>query len=302
MGLFRNYLPLLAFAALFRDRPELAGTPYETVRGDVRRLLAEAETASADAPVAARNEALFAVCAFVDEALLTTSWQGRAAWARETLQRTLCGTVNAGTEFYEHCRALLARHDGAPLRMAASVGRPESPGGGTPETRRYESFSAYLRRRATRDRRNAGEDTPPASAPSNPKDAAFRAASTADAAAPLLRDGGTDEELLRLYGACLSMGFTGQYYDQAERDKLYVVAARSLERAAGGRVAPDERLITPEAYYMPASSRPRQTAFWRRALLFGALPGTLTLLLYMAYAHMLSAFVAQWLTALGGQP
>lgn len=300
MGLFRNYLPLLAFAALFRDRPELAGTPYELVRGDVERLLAEAEAATADETDEARNEALFAVCAFVDEALLTTPWQGRASWARETLQRTRCGTVNAGTEFYEHCRALLARHDGAPLRMSESAARTEAQPDGKAGAKQPESFSAYLRRRSAQGSRKAREKTPQGATRSGLEEA-FPHAGTADAAA-LTRDGGTAEDLLRLYGACLCMGFTGQYYDRGERDKLYAVAVQSLERAVGGRVTLKERLITPEAYYMPEASRPRKMDFWRRALLFGVFPAALTLLVYLLYAHMLSAFVVHWLSALGGQP
>ncbi|WP_165176440.1 DotU family type IV/VI secretion system protein [Desulfovibrio sp. ZJ369] len=300
MGLFRNYLPLLAFAALFRDRPDLAETPYEIVRGDVQRLLAEAEAASAGESEEARNEALFAACAFVDEALLTTSWQGRAAWARQTLQRLYCGTVNAGTEFYEHCRALLTRHEGAPLRMPESAPRAQPPQNGEAQATQHESFSAYLRRQSAQGRRKAREKTPPGNVPCEPHQA-VAAASTAEAAASA-RDGSVTEDLLRLYGACLCMGFSGQYYDQSERDKLYALAAQSLERAVGGRATLGQRVITPEAYYMPKASRPHKKDFWRRVLLFGAFPAALTLLVYLIYAHMLSAFVVQWLSALGSRP
>ncbi|MDO5484181.1 MAG: DotU family type IV/VI secretion system protein, partial [Desulfovibrionaceae bacterium] len=267
--------------------------PYAVVRSDVERLLHEAETASADAPPEARQEALFAVCAFVDEAILTSSWQGRQEWARATLQRTRFGTVNAGMEFYEHCQELL--QSGPPTLLkttqTADDAAPLTVSGGT------SSFSEYLRHR------HANRAEKIFFTPQNiPQDTARQLpVSTAieDDPQKALSFVPWREEVLCLYGACLSMGFTGRYYDDAARETLRDVALASLEQAVGGRVTLHQRTLSPEAYCMPEVSGPRKGQWFSYALIL-AVPVLSTFLLYKAYEHTLDAYVAQWIAALGG--
>jgi type VI secretion system protein ImpK len=50
----------------------------------------------------------FAVCAFIDESLLSSSlWCGRADWLKKPLQFTRHGTATAGEDFYRRLDALL---------------------------------------------------------------------------------------------------------------------------------------------------------------------------------------------------
>jgi len=46
------------------------------------------------------NEARFAVCAFIDEAILCSNWPERNVWQGELLQRRFYSTNRAGEEFY----------------------------------------------------------------------------------------------------------------------------------------------------------------------------------------------------------
>lgn len=55
------------------------------------------------------REGWFAVCAYVDETLLTSQWTDRIAWQQMPLQRTHFNTTNAGAEFYERLN-LLSKH------------------------------------------------------------------------------------------------------------------------------------------------------------------------------------------------
>lgn len=47
------------------------------------------------------DSARFAVCAWVDEMILCSSWEGRSAWLHNQLQRVYYKSTNAGEEFFE---------------------------------------------------------------------------------------------------------------------------------------------------------------------------------------------------------
>lgn len=46
------------------------------------------------------SDALFAVCVWIDEAILLSKWQHRLLWRKQSLQRTFYHTANGGGEFY----------------------------------------------------------------------------------------------------------------------------------------------------------------------------------------------------------
>ena len=52
------------------------------------------------------RHALFAVVAFIDEQLASTSWSGQQEWSRNLLQREYFDTTNAGVEFYSRLDSL----------------------------------------------------------------------------------------------------------------------------------------------------------------------------------------------------
>ena len=78
------------------------------VQTDVQRLLSETESAMRSGGVDTEeyNEARFAVCAWVDEALLSSAWVGKTEWQRDSLQRKYFQTSDAGQEFFERLNRL----------------------------------------------------------------------------------------------------------------------------------------------------------------------------------------------------
>ncbi len=108
MALIDDFLPALAFAALLGSEPNLADTPYETARADMDMLLDRALTKTRHVSPALAENALFAVCAFADEIILASAWQGRMEWMRNKLQQARFNTANAGEEFYDRLAGLYA--------------------------------------------------------------------------------------------------------------------------------------------------------------------------------------------------
>ena len=243
MALVDRFLPAVAFAALLGREPQLRDIPYDTARADMDRLLDEPLTASSEDRPEEVQDALFAVCTFVDEAVLASDWPGRKDWLKRPLQRVRFGTANAGEEFYVRLASLCERAgDALPL--------PEELSG-------------------------------------EPQDAAGRSR---------LR------EVLEVYAACLTLGFTGRYYDEKGRATLAAITRTSLKRLLGGAQAQGRQRdahVFPETYAEQprAFRRPR----WRSAMgllvLFG-LPLLAAVLIHAAYASLLADALQGWLKAL----
>ncbi len=106
MALIDHFLPPLAFAAMLASEENLADTPYDKARADMDRLLDQAvEKARLERSDQGEN-ALFAVCAFADEAILDSYWPGRDQWITHKLQTCRFNTANAGLEFFERLESL----------------------------------------------------------------------------------------------------------------------------------------------------------------------------------------------------
>ncbi|MDO4839999.1 MAG: DotU family type IV/VI secretion system protein [Desulfovibrionaceae bacterium] len=307
MKLYQACLPLLVFAGVFKDTPETATTPYDDVRSDVDHLLQQMRKQCADIPEKDYREALFAVCAFVDEALLTSSWTEKARWQARTLQRTFFGTVNAGVEFYDHLRSLLDES-----KPAAGQGEVVELTEILPESsfRRQEAGLAARVRDGIAGLCRKGTDLvrkgkrKKAGTAEKPWTTAILSAS-----AGKVQDSGNTgpdvwsdlwkEDILTVYGACMAMGFKGQYFAK-EQDALYAMTRESLVKGIGSRLTPGQKYFSPESYYMPESQGPRRHMPIAVRFVLAAIPIAITLALYMSYSHALSAFTSHWIKALGG--
>lgn len=126
MALTDHFLPALAFATILARDPQMQDVPFPVARKDMDQLLDQAVAKLQTSPPEAVQEALFAVCAFVDEMILTSSWPGRSEWLRRPLQRERFHTLNAGEEFYTHLEAL-CRQDAALLPETTWDEAPASP-------------------------------------------------------------------------------------------------------------------------------------------------------------------------------
>ncbi|OPX40635.1 MAG: DotU family type IV/VI secretion system protein [Deltaproteobacteria bacterium] len=114
MRLTDCFSELIAYVIYFLKAADQKEAPFDKVRTDVQRLLSEAETSAKGAGIsdADFDLARFAVCAWVDEGILNSTWQGKAEWQREPLQRLYYSTAAAGELFYEKLNALgLQQHD-----------------------------------------------------------------------------------------------------------------------------------------------------------------------------------------------
>ncbi len=101
------FAELIAYVAYFL-KTDTGNLSFGQVQTDVQRLLSESESLMRDGGIASEeyNEARFAVCAWVDEALLSSSWQGKVEWQRDSLQRKYFQTSDAGEEFFDRLNRL----------------------------------------------------------------------------------------------------------------------------------------------------------------------------------------------------
>jgi len=108
MRLSDCFIKLIAYIAYFLKNVDKKQPGYEQVKNEVLRLLSETEeflrqNIFAEAEY---DMARFAVCAWVDEAILTSSWREKSKWQRETLQFRYYGTADAGEDFFNKLNIL----------------------------------------------------------------------------------------------------------------------------------------------------------------------------------------------------
>jgi type VI secretion system protein ImpK len=89
----------------------------------------------------------FAVCAFIDETLLTSGWKDREEWMRVPLQYTRHNTATAGEDFYPVLDALLQKAEGLmpyAVTPAAAAGQKDDRAGQRALTAVLEVFALCL--------------------------------------------------------------------------------------------------------------------------------------------------------------
>lgn len=108
MRLTDCFIDLVAYVVYFQKTGAVRQPPFEQVKADVTRLLTQSESAArrGQLPQEEYDQAKFAVCAWVDEAILSSGWAHKGLWQREQLQRIHFNTTDAGEEFFERLNAL----------------------------------------------------------------------------------------------------------------------------------------------------------------------------------------------------
>jgi type VI secretion system protein ImpK len=96
-------MDVMAYVSYLLKSLETKQPPYEDVKNDIRRLLLESEgyVTRGVVPRDEYDQARFALCAWVDEAILGSSWQHKNRWLNDQLQRLHYNTTDAGEEFFE---------------------------------------------------------------------------------------------------------------------------------------------------------------------------------------------------------
>ena len=108
MRLVDCFTDLIAYTSLV-TRPSGAGqTSFEQVDANIRRLIADSEVLCEKGGFAPTDydPARFAVFAWVDEAILSSTWEGKNRWLGEQLQFRYYQTSDAGKLFFERLNTL----------------------------------------------------------------------------------------------------------------------------------------------------------------------------------------------------
>jgi type VI secretion system protein ImpK len=108
MHLTDCFIELVAYVAYFRKTVSTKQPHFEQVKADVIRLMTQSEDCLRKGLVTQEdyNQGRFAICAWVDEVILSSPWEQKNQWQREQLQRIYYSTADAGEEFFEHLNAL----------------------------------------------------------------------------------------------------------------------------------------------------------------------------------------------------
>lgn len=103
MRLIDSFIELFAYTRYFLGSLGQAQPSYEDAVQHYSQLLDRAEGYATAGNYTERecHLALFAVCAWIDEMILCSSWESRNTWQLSQLQRTYFQTTNAGEEFFQ---------------------------------------------------------------------------------------------------------------------------------------------------------------------------------------------------------
>lgn len=108
MHLSDCFMETFAYVSYFLRSAETKQPTLEHVKEKLMLLLKESEGTMSRGGVSRDDfeEARFAVCAWIDEAMLKSSWAEKDVWMKDQLQRQYYNTTDAGEEFFERLNAL----------------------------------------------------------------------------------------------------------------------------------------------------------------------------------------------------
>ncbi|HOS98344.1 MAG TPA: DotU family type IV/VI secretion system protein [Deltaproteobacteria bacterium] len=111
MHLSDAFMDTVAFVVYFLRTAAKRPLPYDQVRSRILELLASSADTASEFPPGDYDAARFAVCAWVDEAVMNSEWADRFTWQKEPLQLKFYQTTNAGELFFERLNALAAHQN-----------------------------------------------------------------------------------------------------------------------------------------------------------------------------------------------
>jgi len=103
-----NFIGVMAYVSHLVASAEASQPSYQMVADDIHRLLSESE-ACVERGVSSRDDydqARFALCAWVDEAILNSRWLQKNRWLNDQLQHVHYHTADAGEQFFERLNGL----------------------------------------------------------------------------------------------------------------------------------------------------------------------------------------------------
>ncbi len=108
MHLTDCFMELVAYVAYFLKTVAKKQPSFEQVKADILRLLTKSEECVRKGLFSQEDydQSRFMICAWIDEAILGSSWDHKNLWQREQLQRLYYNTTEAGEEVFERLNAL----------------------------------------------------------------------------------------------------------------------------------------------------------------------------------------------------
>jgi len=108
MHLTDCFMDLVAYVVYFQKNAATKQLSYEEVKADVLRLLSESEKSLKKGLFTQQDydQARFVICAWVDEAILNSSWTWKTRWQTEQLQRVYYNITDAGKTVFERLNTL----------------------------------------------------------------------------------------------------------------------------------------------------------------------------------------------------
>ncbi|HBA86865.1 MAG TPA: DotU family type IV/VI secretion system protein [Geobacter sp.] len=108
MHLIDAFMPVIAHVVQLRSDLQRQQPEYEQVKGEILRQLELAQDACRKGGIDEddHDQALFVVCAWIDEAILASGWNGKQQWQHDQLQRARYHTTEAGVEVFDRLERL----------------------------------------------------------------------------------------------------------------------------------------------------------------------------------------------------
>ncbi len=108
MRLTDIFIELLAYVTYFNKSVAVKQPSYDPVKADITRLMSDIEIRTGQSNITPDDYDLarFAVVAWVDETLLSSEWQDKDRWQKESLQRLYYQTADAGEIFFDRLNAI----------------------------------------------------------------------------------------------------------------------------------------------------------------------------------------------------
>ena len=108
MRLTDCFINLIAYVAYFIKTVESRQPSFERVKTDIERLISESQECLKSGNFSQEDYDLarFAIFAWIDETILSSSWKERNRWLGQQLQREYYNTSDAGEIFFEKLNAV----------------------------------------------------------------------------------------------------------------------------------------------------------------------------------------------------
>lgn len=108
MRLTDCFAELIAYVAYFLKTVNTRQLSYDQVKADIQRLISESQQVlnEGNFPQEDYDLARFAIFAWVDEAILSSSWKEKGRWQMDQLQRFYYQTTDAGEIFFDRLNAI----------------------------------------------------------------------------------------------------------------------------------------------------------------------------------------------------